>query len=198
MAQYVHNAWKNSTTGYSPFELLMGFVPQAHQTNADVGNIPDLATRQQWLTQVQESTTQAMLKAQESLRRYDQRKKGECHYRPFTEGELVLLESTNLNLPHPIKKLAPKRLGPFKIIGTRGEYSYELRLPSHWKVYPVFHASLLRPYTETEAHGPNYTEPPPTVVDDEDEYEVEKLLGSKRKGRGKGQLHYLVCWKGYS
>jgi Chromo (CHRromatin Organisation MOdifier) domain len=36
------------------------------------------------------------------------------------------------------------------------------------------------------------------VVDDEDEYELEKLLGSKRKGQGRGQLHYLVRWKGYS
>jgi hypothetical protein len=123
-----------------------------------------------------------MIKAQESLKRYDQRRKGEHHYQAFKEGDLVLLESTNLNLPHPIKKLAPKHLGPFKIIGTQGAYSYELHLPNHWKVYLVFHASLLSHYKETDAHRPNYTDPPPTVVDDEEEYEVEKLLGSKCKG----------------
>jgi hypothetical protein len=182
MAQYIHNAWKSSTTGYAPFKLLIGFIPQAHQTQVDISNIPDLNNRRQLLNQVCNSTTQAILKAQESLRQYNQQKKGECHYHPFMEGDLILLDSTNLKLPYPLKKLAPKCLGPFKIIGTQGTYSYELQLPDHWSVYPVFHTSLLQPYTETEAHGPNYMEPPPTVVNDDEEYEVDKLLGSKRKG----------------
>jgi transposase InsO family protein len=47
MAQYVHNMWKSSTMGYSPFEVLMGFIPQAHETQASVEHIPDLVTRQQ-------------------------------------------------------------------------------------------------------------------------------------------------------
>jgi hypothetical protein len=31
IAQYTHNAWPNSTTKKSPFELIMGFIPRAHQ-----------------------------------------------------------------------------------------------------------------------------------------------------------------------
>jgi hypothetical protein len=50
------------------------------------------------------------------------------------------------------------------------------------KIHDVFHASLLTPYHETTAHGTNYLELPPDVIDEEEEYEVEKVLDSKRIG----------------
>ena len=46
-------------------------------------------------------------------------------------------------------------------------------------------------------HGPNYNEPPPNLIDGEEEYEVEAILGSRHHGRGR-KLQYLVKWKGYS
>ncbi len=45
-------------------------------------------------------------------------------------------------------------------------------------------------------HGPNYSRPPPELVDNEEEYEVEKILDSRHHGRGHA-LQYLVKWKGY-
>ena len=77
---------------------------------------------------------------------------------------------------------------------------YQLILPTQWKqkrIHDVFHASLLTPYHETEAHGVNYLEPPPDVIEGEEEYKVEKVLDSKRVGQNK-KLHYLIRWKGYS
>ena len=65
------------------------------------------------------------------------------------------------------------------------------------KIHDIFHASLLTPYHETTAHGANYLEPPPDIIDGEEEYEVEKILDSKRIRRNK-RLHYLIQWKGYS
>ena len=60
----------------------------------------------------------------------------------------------------------------------------------------MFHANLITPYKEMELHGPNFTQPPPDLVDGEEEYEVEKIIDSKHKGRGH-KLHYLIKWKGY-
>ena len=60
----------------------------------------------------------------------------------------------------------------------------------------VFHADLLTPYHETELHGPNFTRPPPDLIDGEEEYEVEEILQSRRFGRGR-KVQYLVKWKGY-
>ena len=45
-------------------------------------------------------------------------------------------------------------------------------------------------------HGPNYSRPPPDLVDGEEEFEVEQILDMKQMGRGH-KTHYLVKWKGY-
>jgi Chromo (CHRromatin Organisation MOdifier) domain len=74
-------------------------------------------------------------------------------------------------------------------------YVYKLDLPPQWKIHNVFHASLLTPYSETAEHGRNHTEPPPDLVNNHQEYEVEEILGSRRRYR---KLQYLLKWKGYS
>jgi hypothetical protein len=60
----------------------------------------------------------------------------------------------------------------------------------------VFHANLLTPYKEMELHGPNFTRLPPDLINGEEEYEVERILDMKQKGRGH-KTHYLIKWKGY-
>ena len=122
------------------------------------------------------------------------------HYRPFSQGQRVWLEGKNLSMTHPTTKLAPKQFSPFKISRVLSPVVYQLILLAQWKqkkIHNVFHASLLTPYHETEAHRVNYLEPPPDIIDGEEEYEVEKVLDSKRVRRNK-KLHYLIRWKGYS
>ena len=75
--------------------------------------------------------------------------------------------------------------------------TYRLNLPSGWQVHNTFHGGLLTRYNETEEYGKNYPEPPPEMIKGEEEYEVEKILDSRRKGRAQG-LEYLVKWKGWS
>jgi hypothetical protein len=60
----------------------------------------------------------------------------------------------------------------------------------------MFHASLLLPYHETTTHGPNFSQPPPELVNGEEEYQVEHIMGHKKIGQSK-KLHYLVKWLGY-
>src|ERR1700744_425375 len=74
--------------------------------------------------------------------------------------------------------------------------NYRLELPIQWTIHPVFHTDLLMPYQETEIHGENYSRPAPDMVDDQEEYEVERIINSRRHGRG-CKLQYLLKWKGY-
>ena len=60
----------------------------------------------------------------------------------------------------------------------------------------MFHANLIMPYKETVIHGPNYSRPPPDLIDGEEEFKVEQILDMKQMGRG-CRTHYLIKWKGY-
>src|SRR5258707_12678710 len=88
----------------------------------------------------------------------------------------VWLEGTHLRLPYQATKLALKCYGPFQITREISPVAYQLRLPIAWNIHNVFHVSLLSPYRETDAHRPNYSRPPPDLIEGEEEYEVEKII----------------------
>ena len=99
-----------------------------------------------------------------------------------------------MKIPYPSRKLAPKREGPFKIIKVISPVVYRLKLPDQWRIHPMFHASLLTPFNETEEYGPNYINPPPDLIEGEEEFEIEAILAHRRKGN---EWQYLIKWKGY-
>ncbi len=114
----------------------------------------------------------------------------------FHLREQVWLDTSHLKLPHQKAKLTPKCLGPFKIIQEISPVAYWLELPPNWRIHNVFHAPLLTPYHETTVHGPNFTRPPPDLIDGEEEYEIERIVAHRQFGRSK-HLQYLIKWKGY-
>ena len=93
-------------------------------------------------------------------------------------------------------KLTTKCHGPFPIQRALSPISYQLALPEQWKIHDVFHVDLLTPYRETEFHSPNYNQPPPDLVGEEEQYEMEQVLDEHTYGRWK-KKQYLVKWKGY-
>ena len=116
--------------------------------------------------------------------------------RTYQDGDLVWLEGRNLRLDQPAVKLSPKCHGPFKVTRVLSPITYQLELPPQWKIHDVFHIDLLTPYHETAIHGPNFTQPPPDLINGEEEYEVEEILDSRKHGQG-CKVQYLVKWKGY-
>ena len=63
------------------------------------------------------------------------------------------------------------------------------------KIHPVFHISLLEPYKPSTIPGRTREPPPPIVIDNEEEWEVEEILDSELRRR---KLWYKVRWAGYS
>jgi hypothetical protein len=115
-------------------------------------------------------------------------------FKPFEKGEQVWLEGKNLHIGYRSRKLAPKREGPFVFSEVLGPVTYRLKLPTQWRIHPVFHASLLTPYRENDIHGPNFTQPPPDLIEGEPEYEVEAIVAHRKRGNG---YQYRVKWVGY-
>jgi Chromo (CHRromatin Organisation MOdifier) domain len=93
--------------------------------------------------------------------------------------------------------LDAKRYGPFLITKEISPVVFQLALPPQWRIHNVFHASLLMPYKEMEEHGENFVQPPPELIEGQEEYEVEQIVNSRRWGRA-WKLQYLLWWKGYS
>ena len=73
----------------------------------------------------------------------------------FHKDDLVLLEATNLQTTHTKAKLTPRHYRPFKVLWAFPT-NCKLVLPPQMRIHPVFHNSLLKPYIETSAHGPNF------------------------------------------
>ncbi|MBW0551943.1 hypothetical protein O181_091658 [Austropuccinia psidii MF-1] len=76
------------------------------------------------------------------------------------------------------------------------EESQNSCLPSHWKsIHPVFHISLLEPVKKSTIPNRHQEPPPQIIIEEEEKWEVSKILDSKLK---RGGLWYLVEWKGFS
>jgi hypothetical protein len=112
----------------------------------------------------------------------------------FEVGDLVWLSTRNIRTTRPSKKLDYKRIGPFKVSKVVNDNAYHLELPSTMRIHNVFHISLLDRYLPP-IDGQHPSEPQATIVDDNDEYEVERILDSKLRYR---KLYYHVQWAGYN
>uniref|UniRef100_A0A0W0FSP0 Reverse transcriptase-rnase h-integrase n=1 Tax=Moniliophthora roreri TaxID=221103 RepID=A0A0W0FSP0_MONRR len=167
LAEFAHNNQTHSVLKKSPFFIMMGYHPRPLPTVFERTTIPSVEER-----------------LQELKRKLD----------VFEEGQKVWLEAKNLVTGYPSKKLAPKREGPFTILKVLGPVTYKLDLPHQWRIHPVFHAALLSPYKQTEAHGPSFAEPPPDLIDGFEEYKVEAIVGHRPKKRPR---EFLVSYTGY-
>ena len=142
-----------------------------------------------------EKRVKQMMQARDQATRIINQKAGEAPSPQFTVGDQVWLEGSHLKLPHLSTKLAPKRYGPFTIMKQINPVTYQLILLTTWQIHPVFHTSLLSPYVETDAHGPNYSRPPPDLIGGEEFYKVEQIRDHRHHGRSR-TLQYLIKWKG--
>jgi hypothetical protein len=189
VAQYALNARRSTTTKKAPFEALIGYIPSVHQ-HAAITRFQNIEDRLSAIKVIRREAQSHMKHTQDLLIMTNA-------FKPYTLGQRVWLEATNLRTTHPTAKLRPKRYGPFTITRIISHVAYQLDLPLQWKIHNVFHAAYLSPYKETEEHGPNFPEPPPDLIEGEKEYEVERIINMRHFGRNK-KLQYKVQWKGYS
>jgi len=170
MVQYMLNAQPSEMTKKAPFELWMGYIPRAHQPER-----PSEVPRVEWY---EGRFKEARRQAQEAMKRSQGLWVKETKFQPYQKDDLVWLDAKNITTTHPTTKLRPLRYGPLRVTEVISPVAYRLELPHQWKVHNAFHASLLSPYKETTAHGPNFPGQIPDIVQGQEEWEVEKVLDS--------------------
>jgi hypothetical protein len=168
--------------GLSPNHILLGYETQLTPQN----DIPsNNKTTENWIKTLMEKRAQAIDAINQT------HKEKQLIPSQYRLGEQVWLEATHLKIRHQKTKLNPKRYGPFTIIKEISPVAYQLKLLAAWGIHDVFHASLLFPYHETTAHGPNFSWPPPDLVDGEEEFQVERIINHRNSGRSR-KLQYLI------
>ena len=96
--------------------------------------------------------------------------------RKYNVGNLIYLNSKNIDSIRPTKKLDWKFYDFYTIIDRVGKVAYCLNLSASMKIYNIFYVSLLKPCDQSKDNIP----PPPfIVVDGEEKFEVEEVLDSK-------------------
>ena len=185
IAEFAHNSWKHENTKHSPHELIMGINPTA-----------SISTPDDAVPAAQERLSQLLSARSDAQKALQKRIKPLNVPRTFVTGDKVWLDGRNLRIKAPSnsRALTPRRFGPYEVIKQMSPVTYRLKLPTSLKIHDVFHVDLLTPYHETEEHGENYTQPPPELIDGEEEYQVEEIIDERINRRKK---QYLVKWLGY-
>ena len=138
LAEFVHNNWKNASTGESPFYLLMGSHPQAEWSDTPSA-LPRVVHQLEQLKEIRAQVQEAMTRAQLTWVKHR-------NMPQYQEGDLMWLEGRNLHTSQPAAKLATRHHGPFPVEQVLSPVTYKLSLPLTWNIHPVFRTDLLTPY----------------------------------------------------
>jgi len=107
-------------------------------------------------------------------------------------GYLVMLNRCNIKTHGPSRKLDHKNHGPFQLEKVVLSLTVQLMLPQKWKIHNVFHMSLLEPY-RTNVYwallDPSKILREADNIEQSEEYHVDEVLGSTKKGR---HILYLI------
>jgi hypothetical protein len=198
MVEFAINSSVSASTGYAPFELNHGYVPQIMKEFRNVETtskgIKEFATR---ALQNIAAAHDAIIEARTFQTFYANQKRGDEPM--ISKGDLVYLSTKNLNLPkNRARKLCPKYIGPYKVSEAKPDTStYTLELPKplqERRIVPTFHISLLKPHHPSDDSAfPNRLQPEPYDfgVTDDHEWFVDEIIGHRWKGK---KIEYEVRW----
>lgn len=204
-AEFAINNAHHESTGTTPFRLNNGRDPRLPLSIQGRSQVPSAAAFADKMSQGLARAKQCIQAAQSRQKRFADEHRRELQ---FSIGDKVLLSTKNINLlltKHKATntvKLLPRWMGPFTVLRKFGNVAYELQLPPHMRVHPVFHVSLLKAFIPDGKAPP----PVPEMQDGKLQFQVEAILahkivsarGRNAKGKKRKQLcQYLIRWTGY-
>jgi Chromo (CHRromatin Organisation MOdifier) domain len=176
----------------APFEVMYGYRPDFTVPVGPPTKFPTLNSRLQQLRETRKEADAALRMEKRTMKQSFETDKPPPHV--FHPGQKVWLSSKDIHTSHPSRKLSPRQLGPYDVVERTGNLTYRLLLPPSMRQHPVFHVDRLSPWHGNEVNGHTPPPPEPIQVTDELEYEVERILDSRKY---RNQYQYLVKWKGY-
>ncbi|GBG89969.1 hypothetical protein CBR_g50059 [Chara braunii] len=190
----LYNNAVHSSTDVSPNQLHLGWKPRSaldfllpeNRSFATPGTLEYGVQYEKLLQQAVEhikKAQQAMIASENKHRRQSS----------FQVGERVWVKASELGQEFGIsRKLMPQYFGPWEVLDIVGNEmdcpTYVIRIPRHLRTHPVFHASKLAPFAETDQFPSRRSMLPPTMdgqVDIDDIVDHRDLPVQKPLGRGR-------------
>ena len=199
-AEFSYNNSFQASSGKAPFEILYGRKCRTPLNWSETGERQllgnDMISEAEDMCRVIRENLKAAQSRQKSY--YDSKHRDLV----FEIGDHVYLRVSPMKGTQRfgIKgKLAPRYVGPFKIVGKRGDLAYQLELPSNFSnVHDVFHVSQLRKCFKTPERTIDFEE----IDLQEDlsyrEHPVAILEETERKTRNKSIKFLKVKWSHHS
>ena len=174
-AEFAYNNTMSSTTKVSPFFANLGFHPRMEYCFSSNPNTPAVQDHLKTLQDLFPILKDELRHAQDRMKFYADKDRQD-HF--FKINDSVWLLNRNIRSLRPSSKLDHKRLGPFRIVKQINPVTFELELPSSYRIHNAFHVSLLEPVSAE--YSKNQTPPPPPVlIAEAEEYYVNKLIDIK-------------------
>ena len=201
MAEFAYNNAKNASTGHTPFELNCGYhsrILYKEKVNS--------RSKSKSADKLSVELRELMIVCQENFyhaqefqkRAHDKGIKS----RSYAPSDKVWLNSKYIKTKQN-QKLEAKFFGPFRVLHLVGKQAYKLELPRKWKIYNVFHLSLLeQDITRKGREDKEVRQMKFDTGDDREEYRLEAIRDSavyakeSEPGHLPG-LYDLVLWKRY-
>ena len=125
---------------------------------------------------------------------YDKDKRDISSYK---KENWVWLFQQNIKTTRSSNKLNYKKLKSFRVEKMVKTYAVSLKLSEMMKIHSVFYVSLIQWYNNDKFSWVVRSSSSFIVVDDEKEFEMNKMLNSREWKRNK-KLQYLVSWMKYT
>jgi hypothetical protein len=138
--EFMHNNWRHADQSKTLFEIIQEESPKALPLTYKNTKFPSIDDK---IKQMMTKRDEALAAHELAWARIAERRQNT--FTPFTVGQKVWLDTRNMKTNYH-KKMAPKQEGPFKVEEVLGSVTYQLKLPTTWKIHNVFHAVLLKPY----------------------------------------------------
>ena len=128
------------------------------------------------IKEVQEEAKTALGKAQEEIKKYIDRKRGEVD--KYKVGDLVILSTKDLKyqmVSRRMEKLMERFINPYKVKKIVLANVVKLELPSTIRIYPVVNISRIYRYIG-QVEGQRKEQPALVIIEEEKEQKVKRIL----------------------
>jgi len=176
MAEFAYNNKVHSSTKTLPFKANYGQDPRM---GFEVKKREKYKGAEKFIAKIKEiqgEAKAALGKAQEEMKKYVDRKRGEVD--EYKVGDLVMLSTKNLKyqmIGRRTEKLTERFVGPYKIKKIVSMNMVELELPSTIRIHPVVNVSRIYRYVG-QVEGQRREQPTLVIIEGEKEWEVDVVI----------------------